>query len=127
MQLFFQMLLDFYILCNAEKIILKCGLSGQCFCNHYLVIFIVKTLIQPLVQLITHYYYHYYYFYLQESSKISDLNPNAKAWANYMPKPEASATTCPDSQQSWVDAADDPSNCISGGKPPKIISLQLLI
>ncbi|XP_056105121.1 la-related protein 4B [Rhinichthys klamathensis goyatoka] len=52
---------------------------------------------------------------LLESSKISDLNPNAKAWANYMPKPEASATTCPDSQQSWVDAADDPSNCISGG------------
>ncbi|XP_050954377.1 la-related protein 4B isoform X2 [Labeo rohita] len=50
-----------------------------------------------------------------ESSKISDLNPNAKAWANYMPKPEASAPTCPDSQQSWVEAADDPSNCISGG------------
>lgn len=52
---------------------------------------------------------------LLESSKISDLNPNAKAWANYMPKPEASAPTCPDSQQSWVEAADDPSNCISGG------------
>ncbi|XP_021325871.2 la-related protein 4B isoform X1 [Danio rerio] len=50
-----------------------------------------------------------------ESSKISDLNPNAKAWANYMPKPEASAPTCPDSQQSWVEAADDPSNCISDG------------
>uniref|UniRef100_A0A8C1RSS5 La ribonucleoprotein 4B n=1 Tax=Cyprinus carpio TaxID=7962 RepID=A0A8C1RSS5_CYPCA len=50
-----------------------------------------------------------------ESSKISDLNPNAKAWANYMPKPEASAPTCPDPQQSWVEAADDPSNCISRG------------
>ncbi|XP_026056991.1 la-related protein 4B-like isoform X1 [Carassius auratus] len=50
-----------------------------------------------------------------ESSKISDLNPNAKAWANYIPKPEASAPTCPDSPQSWVEEADDPSNCISGG------------
>ncbi|XP_056306244.1 la-related protein 4B isoform X2 [Danio aesculapii] len=50
-----------------------------------------------------------------ESSKISDLNPNAKAWANYVPKPEASAPICPDSQQSWVEAADDPSNCISEG------------
>nr|XP_055037466.1 la-related protein 4B isoform X3 [Misgurnus anguillicaudatus] len=52
---------------------------------------------------------------LLESSKISDLNPNAKAWANYMPKPQASAPTCTDSQQSWVEAADDPSDSISGG------------
>ncbi|TRZ00930.1 hypothetical protein DNTS_021454, partial [Danionella cerebrum] len=52
---------------------------------------------------------------LLESSKISDLNPNAKAWANYMPKPEASGLCFPDSQQSWVEAADDPSNCNSGG------------
>ncbi|XP_065114516.1 la-related protein 4B isoform X2 [Paramisgurnus dabryanus] len=50
-----------------------------------------------------------------ESSKISDLNPNAKAWANYMPKPQASAPTCTNSQQSWVEAADDPSDSISGG------------
>lgn len=52
---------------------------------------------------------------LLESSKISDLNPNAKAWANYMPKPQTSAPTCTDSEQSWVDAADDPSDSISGG------------
>ncbi|XP_059390942.1 uncharacterized protein LOC132124123 [Carassius carassius] len=50
-----------------------------------------------------------------ESSKISYLNPNAKAWANYMHKPEASAPTNPDSQQAWVEAAGDPSNCISQG------------
>lgn len=65
-----------------------------------------------------------FFWFLKESSKISDLNPNAKAWANYMPKPEASAPTCPDSQQSWVEAADDPSNCISGGTPPNITVLK---
>ncbi|XP_051542757.1 la-related protein 4B [Myxocyprinus asiaticus] len=52
---------------------------------------------------------------LLDSSKISDLNPNAKAWANYIPKLEASAPTCTDSQQSWVEADDDPSNTVSGG------------
>ncbi|XP_051538086.1 la-related protein 4B-like isoform X2 [Myxocyprinus asiaticus] len=52
---------------------------------------------------------------LLESSKISDLNPNAKAWANYIPKLEASAPTCTDFQQSWIEADDDPSSTISGG------------
>ncbi|XP_051971310.1 la-related protein 4B [Xyrauchen texanus] len=52
---------------------------------------------------------------LLDSSKISDLNPNAKAWANYIPKLEASAPTCTDSQQSWVETDDDPSNTVSGG------------
>ncbi|XP_051980662.1 la-related protein 4B-like [Xyrauchen texanus] len=52
---------------------------------------------------------------LLESSKISDLNPNAKAWANYpIPKLEASPPACTDFQESWIEADDDPSSTISG-------------
>lgn len=43
---------------------------------------------------------------------MSELNPNAKAWASYMPDPEASELAY---TQSWEEMPSD-SDAISGGK-----------
>ncbi|KAF5896441.1 la-related protein 4B isoform X5, partial [Clarias magur] len=45
-----------------------------------------------------------------ESTKVSDLNPNAKAWASYLPSQEASGPAYTRRLQSWVDSSD-------GGNP----------
>ncbi|XP_053467632.1 la-related protein 4B isoform X1 [Ictalurus furcatus] len=41
-----------------------------------------------------------------ESTKVSDLNPNAKAWASYIPNQEASGRAYTHGLQSWVDSSD---------------------
>uniref|UniRef100_A0A4W4G9S9 HTH La-type RNA-binding domain-containing protein n=1 Tax=Electrophorus electricus TaxID=8005 RepID=A0A4W4G9S9_ELEEL len=53
---------------------------------------------------------------LLECTKVSDLNPNAKAWASYMPNRETSGLAYTHSLQSWVEDGNDPSKTISGGK-----------
>ncbi|XP_072514478.1 la-related protein 4B isoform X2 [Salminus brasiliensis] len=50
-----------------------------------------------------------------ESTKVSDLNPNAKAWASCMPNQEASGPAYTPPLQSWVGDASDPTNTVSGG------------
>lgn len=50
-----------------------------------------------------------------ESTKVSDLNPNAKAWANHMLTMEDSSLSCSDSIQQLVKDADDPANAVSEG------------
>ncbi|XP_026863915.2 la-related protein 4B isoform X3 [Electrophorus electricus] len=50
-----------------------------------------------------------------ECTKVSDLNPNAKAWASYMPNRETSGLAYTHSLQSWVEDGNDPSKTISGG------------
>ncbi|XP_062841499.1 la-related protein 4B [Trichomycterus rosablanca] len=51
---------------------------------------------------------------LLETTKVSELNPNAKAWASYMPDPEASELAYTHPLQSWVETASD-ADPISGG------------
>ncbi|KAI5610268.1 la-related protein 4B [Silurus asotus] len=43
---------------------------------------------------------------LLESTKVSDLNPNAKAWASYIPNQEVSGPAYTHCLQSWVDSSD---------------------
>ncbi|XP_028818967.1 la-related protein 4B [Denticeps clupeoides] len=43
---------------------------------------------------------------LLESNKVSDLNPNAKAWANHAPNLEASGLTYSNALQPWIEAAN---------------------
>ncbi|MCI4391655.1 hypothetical protein PGIGA_G00137250 [Pangasianodon gigas] len=50
-----------------------------------------------------------------ESTKVSDLNPNAKAWASYIPNQEASGPAYTHRLQSWVDSSDAGN---SGGYVP---------
>ncbi|XP_034154029.1 la-related protein 4B isoform X2 [Pangasianodon hypophthalmus] len=52
---------------------------------------------------------------LLESTKVSDLNPNAKAWASYIPNREASGAAYTHRLQSWVDSSDAGN---SGGYVP---------
>ncbi|XP_076868322.1 LOW QUALITY PROTEIN: la-related protein 4B [Brachyhypopomus gauderio] len=51
---------------------------------------------------------------LLECAKVSDLNPNAKAWSSYMSNTEASGLAYTHSLQSWVEDASDPTKTISG-------------
>ncbi|KAG9283464.1 la-related protein 4B isoform X1 [Astyanax mexicanus] len=50
-----------------------------------------------------------------ESTKVSELNPNAKAWASYMPNQEASGPAYTHSLPSWTGDTSDPTNTVSGG------------
>ncbi|XP_066502956.1 la-related protein 4B isoform X3 [Hoplias malabaricus] len=53
---------------------------------------------------------------LLEATKVSELNPNAKAWGSYVPNQEASGQSyMQDSLRSWVEDASDPPNTDSGG------------
>ncbi|XP_036414266.1 la-related protein 4B isoform X2 [Colossoma macropomum] len=52
---------------------------------------------------------------LVEATKVSDLNPNAKAWGSYMTNQEAPGLAYTRSLQSWVKDASDPTNTVSGG------------
>jgi len=48
----------------------------------------------------------------QESAKVSDLNPNAKAWANHMFSldPSGTADTTPAALQPWKEGCDSPAD-----------------
>ncbi|KAI4885992.1 hypothetical protein NFI96_025353 [Prochilodus magdalenae] len=50
-----------------------------------------------------------------DATKVSDLNPNAKAWGSYMTNQEASGLAYTRSLQPWVKDASDPTNNISRG------------
>ncbi|KAG5268546.1 hypothetical protein AALO_G00213760 [Alosa alosa] len=52
---------------------------------------------------------------LLESAKVSDLNPNAKAWANHVPNLEASGTAYSDTLQSWPDTTNGPADSVTEG------------
>ncbi|KAL7840611.1 hypothetical protein AOLI_G00259340 [Acnodon oligacanthus] len=52
---------------------------------------------------------------LLEATKVSDLNPNAKAWGSYMTNQEASGLAYTRSLPSWVKDTSDPTDTISGG------------
>ena len=55
----------------------------------------------------------------QESAKVSDLNPNAKAWANHMFSldPSSSADTTPAALQPWKDGCDSSADPGPEGQP----------
>ncbi|XP_042560979.1 la-related protein 4B-like [Clupea harengus] len=52
---------------------------------------------------------------LLESAKVSDLNPNAKAWANHVPNLEASGTAYSDALQSWAETTNGPAASVTEG------------
>lgn len=55
----------------------------------------------------------------QESAKVSDLNPNAKAWANHMFSldPSGSADTTPAALQPWKEGSDSSADPGPEGQP----------
>lgn len=54
---------------------------------------------------------------LQESAKVSDLNPNAKAWGNHVPNLEATGTAYSDTLQTLVETSNGPAGSVTEGKP----------
>lgn len=55
----------------------------------------------------------------QESAKVSDLNPNAKAWANHMFSldPSGSADTTTAALQPWKEGCDSSADPGPEGQP----------
>lgn len=58
-------------------------------------------------------------FCSQESAKVSDLNPNAKAWANHMFSldPSGSADTTTAALQPWKEGCDSSADPGPEGQP----------
>ncbi|CAG6016200.1 unnamed protein product [Menidia menidia] len=54
-----------------------------------------------------------------ESAKVSDLNPNAKAWANHMLSldPSGTADPTPAALQPWKEGSDSPAEPGTEGQP----------
>uniref|UniRef100_A0A668AUF6 La ribonucleoprotein 4B n=1 Tax=Myripristis murdjan TaxID=586833 RepID=A0A668AUF6_9TELE len=57
-----------------------------------------------------------------ESAKVSDLNPNAKAWANHMFSldPSGSADTTPAALQPWKEGSDSSADPADPDEPPPV-------
>ncbi|XP_060755638.1 la-related protein 4B isoform X2 [Neoarius graeffei] len=54
---------------------------------------------------------------LLESARVSDLNPNAKAWASYIPNQVASGPAYTHHLQSWVNSSDAGNTGLQGYVP----------
>lgn len=64
----------------------------------------------------------------QESTKVSELNPNAKAWANHMFSldPSGSADTTTAALQPWKEGCDSSANPGTEGQPNHIQTTPIL-
>lgn len=62
---------------------------------------------------------HHFTFCLQESAKVSDLNPNAKAWANHMFSldPSGGADKCTAALQPWKGGCESSAQHSPPGLP----------
>lgn len=54
-------------------------------------------------------------FFLQESTKVSELNPNAKVWGNHMLHLEASGATDGSVSKTWEEIPDQPPDSCKEG------------